>query len=322
VRVGVAITRTSVLSEAVAMNDTTLIERSSNAIEGKTRPKVSPWRLAIIAAAATGVVGVLAFASYWWTTGRFIESTDDAYVGGDITVIAPKVAGFISEVAVKDNQPVRAGDILIRLDDRDYRAALARAEAAVAGREAALVHLDAGRRLQQSVVVESRASIAAADAEIVRTRDDEIRFRHLSSHAAASIETYQRAEAEYREALAAGDKARAQLDASERQLGVIDAERRQAQVALGAAVADRETARLNLSYTVLSAPIDGTVGNRSARLGAYATIGAQLLSLVPAGGLWVGANFKENQLARMRRREAVRIVADVLPGTVGYRECG
>jgi membrane fusion protein, multidrug efflux system len=111
VRVGVAITRTSVLSEAVPMNDTTLIERSSNAIEGKTRPKVSPWRLAIIAAAATGVVGVLAFASYWWTTGRFIESTDDAYVGGDITVIAPKVAGFISEVAVKDNQPVRAGDI-------------------------------------------------------------------------------------------------------------------------------------------------------------------------------------------------------------------
>jgi len=302
------------------MSDVTLIERSSQAPVAKPRVRVAHRRLAIVGAATIGIVGLLALGSYWWITGRFIESTDDAYVGGDITVIAPKVAGLISEVAVTDNQSVHAGDVLVRLDDRDYRAALARADATVADREAAILHLGATRRLQQAVIVQSRANIAAADAEIVRSRDDATRFQELSSRAAASIETYERAEAEYREALAVGERARAQLKASERQLDVIDTEKREAEATLAAALADRQTARLNLSYTVLRAPIDGTVGNRSAQLGAFAAIGAQLLSLVPARGLWVDANFKENQLAHMRQGQTARIVADVLPGTVfeGY----
>ena len=113
----------------------------------------------------------------WWTVGRFIESTDDAYVGGDITVIAPKVAGFISEVAVADNQAVHAGDLLLRLDDRDYRAALDRATAVVAAQKAALANLDATRRLQEAMVAEAKAGIAAADAEVARSEFDLVRYR-------------------------------------------------------------------------------------------------------------------------------------------------
>jgi membrane fusion protein, multidrug efflux system len=245
--------------------------------------------------------------------GRFIESTDDAYVGGDVTVIAPKVSGFIAEIRVKDNQPVQAGDLLVKLDDRDYRAALARADGSVDAEEAQLANLEATRRLQEAVIAEARAQIAAADAETVRANDDAVRFRDLSARSAASIQTYQKAQAEYEEARAGGEKARAAFDAAERQLHVIDTERLKTQAALAVAIADRDTARLNLGYTELRAPIDGTVGNRSARVGALATVGAQLLALVPAQGLWVDANFKESQLAGMRPDQPVRIKADVLP---------
>jgi membrane fusion protein (multidrug efflux system) len=290
------------------------IDRGVVSLPPKTATTGSRKRLLLAGGAI--VVGIAAtwYGYDWWTVGRFIESTDDAYVGGDVTVIAPKVSGFVAEVAVADNQAVHAGDLLVKLDDRDYRAALAKAEAAVAGQQATLANLDATRRLQQALIAQAQAGIAAADAEIIRAHDDQVRFRDLSAHAAASVQTSQKADADYKQALAAGDRARAAADAAVRQLDVIDTQKRQTEAALAGAVADRDTARLNLGYTELRAPIDGTVGNRSARQGAYATIGAQLISLVPAQGLWVDANFKENQLARMKPGQPVTISADVLPG--------
>jgi membrane fusion protein (multidrug efflux system) len=272
-----------------------------------------------LALAGAGIIIIAAatwFGHDWWTVGRFIESTDDAYVGGDVTVIAPKVAGFVAEVAVTDNQAVHAGDLLVKLDDRDYRAALAKAEAAVAGQQATLANLDATRRLQQALIAQAQAGIAAADAEITRAKDDQVRFRDLAAHAAASIQTSQKADADYKQAIAAGDRAKATADAATRQIDVIDTQKRQTEAVLAGALADRETAQLNLGYTELRAPIDGTVGNRSARQGAFATVGAQLISIVPARGLWVDANFKENQLAKMVPGLTATISADVLPGEV------
>ena len=256
------------------------------------RRSVSTGRLALLGAAALVTAGAAVAGHHWWTVGRFIESTDDAYVGGEVTVIAPKVSGLIAKVLVTDNQAVHAGDLLVTLDDRDYRAALARAEASVAVQQATLANLDATTRLQQARIAEAEAAIVAADAETVRAREDQTRFRALSATAAASLQAYQKADSDYKQAVATGDRVRA------------------------AAEADRETARLNVEYTELRAPIDGTVGDRSARVGAYATIGAQLVAVVPAVGLWVDANFKENQIAAMRPGEAATITADVLPGEV------
>jgi membrane fusion protein (multidrug efflux system) len=264
-------------------------------------------RLAICGAVALAVLGVIAYGYHWLTVGRYIESTDDAYVGGDITVIAPKVAGFIEQVAVIDNQAVKAGDLLVKLDDRDYRAALARAEAAAEAQRATLANLDATRRLQLAI-------ISASDAEVTRSRDDEVRFRDLSAHSAASVQVFQRADADYKQALAQGQRARAALDAAERQLDVIDTQKRQTEAALGEAVAGADLARLNVGYTELRAPIAGMVGNRSARTGAFASVGSQLVSIVPAQGLWVDANFKESQLARMQPGLRATVTADVLPG--------
>jgi membrane fusion protein (multidrug efflux system) len=267
-----------------------------------------------------GAVGlaVLAVAGWqgvqWWRAGQFFETTDDAYVGGDITVIAPKVAGFITELAVADNQAVRQGDLLLRLDDRDYRAALAKTAAAMAGQRATLAYLDATARLQQAVIAQGQAGIDAADAEIARSRDDQSRYRQLSASAAASVQLFQKADADYRQALAAGARARAVLDAAQRQTEVIATQKQQAEAALAGAIAERDTAQLNLEATELRAPIDGVVGDRSAHVGAYAVVGAQLLAIVPARGLWVDANFKESQIAAMQPGQPVSVAADILPG--------
>jgi membrane fusion protein, multidrug efflux system len=211
---------------------------------------------------------------------------------------------------------VHAGDVLVKLDDRDYVAARARAVAAVAAQQAALANLVATRHLQEAVIAQAQAGIAATDAEIERSKEDQARYRRLQQSSAVSLQESQKADADYKDAIASGARARAALSASQRQLDVIDSQSQQAQAALAQANADRDVAELNLSYTELRAPMDGTVGNRSARPGSYATIGAQLMSLVPARGLWVDANFKESQLARMHAGQPVFVEADVLPGQV------
>jgi membrane fusion protein (multidrug efflux system) len=243
-----------------------------------------------------------------------MQTTDDAYVGGDVTVIAPKVPGFIAQLAVTDNQAVHAGDLLVKLDDRDYRAALAKTQAAVAVQAAALTNLDATASLQHALIAQAQAAIASANAEITRTYQDQIRAQNLVTNGAESVQDYQKADADYQEAVAAGDKARATLSAAERELEVIASQKQAAWAALAAAVADRDLAQLNLSYTELRAPIDGIVGNRSAQVGAYASTGAQLISLVPARGLWIDANFKESQLGHLRPGALASIQVDLLSG--------
>jgi membrane fusion protein (multidrug efflux system) len=273
-------------------------------------------RIAVVALIVFAGIGISKFTYDWWTVGRFIESTDDAYVGGDVTVIAPKVSGFIAQLFVTDNQQVHAGDLLIKLDDRDYRAALAKADAAVAIQQATLVNLDATRNLQESVIAQAQAEIAATDAEITRTHDDQVRAQQLVTSGVESTQDFQKADADYKEAVAAGEKSRASLTAAQRQLDVIGTQKLQAQAALNQAIADRDLAQLNLSYTELRAPVDGVVGNRSAQTGAYATTGSQLISLVPAHGLWIDANFKESQLARVRPGSPATVAVDSISGKI------
>ena len=271
-------------------------------------------RLGLSGLALLVAIGAAWYGNEWYTVGRFIESTDDAYVGGDITVIAPKVAGFIAEVAVTDNQAVHAGDLLARLDDRDYRAVLAKANAAVAAAQATLANLDATRRLQDATIAQVKTEVGAADAEVARSEFDLARYRQLAADQFASTQRLQQVDADHKKGVAAADRSRAAVEAAKRELDVIGTRKLQAEAALAQAIADRDLAQLNLNYTELRAPIDGTVGNRSARTGSYATVGAQLMSVVPSKGLWVDANFKENQLAKMHAGLPVSIEADVLPG--------
>ena len=296
------------------MNSITTAELPS-ATQQPVKPKGRLVKRLVVPVVVIGaLVGLGFYANHWWTAGRFIEETDDAYVGGDVTVIGSKVAGYISELRVTDNQFVHAGDLLARIDDRDYRAGVLKAEGAVAAEEALLANLDATAHLQQALIAQARASIAAAQAEMTRAGADHLRYQRLVQRSAVSVENAQRAEATSKTAQAEYARAQATLLATQRQLDVIATQKQQARAALMQAQADRDIAQLNLSYTELRAPVDGVVGNRKARVGAFAAAGSQLLVVVPARGLWVDANFKEDQLAAMLPGQAVSIRADVLPG--------
>ncbi|MDQ3594111.1 MAG: biotin/lipoyl-binding protein, partial [Pseudomonadota bacterium] len=135
------------------------------------------------------VAGGVWYASHWWLVSRFIEDTDDAYVGADVTVISAKVPGYISEVTVQDNQFVRAGDVLARIDVRDYRTALAKADGAVAAQQASLANLDATEQLQLAVINQAKAQIDATDAEAQRAGDDQTRYQNLVRSQAVSVES-------------------------------------------------------------------------------------------------------------------------------------
>lgn len=271
-------------------------------------------KAALMAGAALVGATALWYGWSWWTVGRFVQSTDDAYVGGEVTTLASKVPGFVQTVAITDNQVVKAGDLLVKLDDRDYRAQLARAEANVDAQHASLANLDANAHLQRAIADQAKAEIVATAAELERATYDVDRYRTLSNNQNASLQRFQQADADHKKAHAADLKAHATLDAAERKLDVIETQKQQAHAALRQAIAERDLARINLGYTEIRSPIDGVVGNRRARVGSYATTGAQLVSIVPNHGLWVDANFKENQLARIRQGQPVKIVADLLPG--------
>jgi len=288
-------------------------ESSGQSAAGNKKSKQG-WLKIVVALAL--IVALAAYLIYWFTEGRYWEHTDDAYVGGDITVIAPKVPGNIAQVLVTDNQRVKAGDLLIKLDDRDYVAVLNKLGAAVQAQEATLANIDAERHLQEAVIEQGKAGVLASRAETSRARDDQARYQSLSSKAAVSVQSFQKADADYKQAQANDQKAQAGLHAAQRQLEVLATQKQKAQAALQQAIAERKLAELNVAYTELRAPVDGVVGNRRARLGAYAATGAQLLSVVPAQGLWVDANFKENQIAHFRAGMAVKIKADVLPAEV------
>ncbi len=268
--------------------------------------------LALIGVIAAGGIGWYGWD--WWRVGRFIETTDDAYVGGNVTTLSPHVAGFVDKILVGDNQFVHAGQLLIQLDDRDYQADLAHAEAVVRHQTAALANLHAKYALQQSMIDQAGADLLAKQAEAGFAHEDAVRYHALAVSTFGSLQTYQKAFAADRKAEATVRSGEAGLDAARQQLAVLDTEIAETAASQAQAQADLRSAELDLGYTRIRSPIDGYIADRSAQIGAYATVGTALLSIVPAHGLWIDANFKEDELARMRPGQRAAIVADVLPG--------
>ena len=269
----------------------------------------------LVAGAGLLTLAAAVYGANYIASGQYLQSTDDAYVGGDVSSLAPQVSGLIAQVAVTDNETVHAGQLLVALDDRPYRAALAQADANVAGAQAALTNLDATEKLQQSVIAEAQTDITAADAAEVLARANQSRYARLAASAAGTEQDAQTASATLAQDIAAAQKTRAALAAETARLGVIETQKTQAQASLAAAEANRDVATLNEQYTQIRAPFDGVIGDRAAHVGDYASAGSQLLSLVPTTGLWVDANFKEDQLAHMQPGQTVQIVADIAPGT-------
>jgi membrane fusion protein (multidrug efflux system) len=253
---------------------------------------------------------------HWWTVGRFFQDTDDAYVGGNVTPISPHISGFIAEIAVTDNQLVKAGQLLIRIDDRDVHAAADHAVAILEQRKAALGSLRAKYTLQQATIHQAQADRDAKTAQADFAKIDAQRYQTLARTDAGSQQNAQRTTALDQAAHASVESAEAALVAARQQLSVLSADIDAAVADVAQAEADLQTARLNLGYAEIRSPIDGYIGNRAAQVGGYVAQGTYLLTVVPAHGLWVDANFKEDQLVRMETGQPATIAADTLPGHV------
>jgi membrane fusion protein (multidrug efflux system) len=273
------------------------------------RKKVVP-SVVIVAA----VIGVLAW--QWATQWRYIESTDDAYVDGDITGIAPKVSGYVVEVAAGDNRTVAKGDVLVRVDDRDYRAKAEEARAVVAARTAQWAQLDDRVAVQQAMAQQASATISAAQADVKRARQDLERTGRLVREDYVSRQRFDLNTADAAKAEAGLRGSGAQLAAARHQLAVLAHERAIALAQLEQAKAQLALAETDLDATVLRTPIDGVIGNRGVRVGQYVRPGQHLLAVVPLAGVWVDANFKETQLGRLRPGQPAEIAVDAYSGVV------
>ncbi|TDY51606.1 membrane fusion protein (multidrug efflux system) [Paraburkholderia rhizosphaerae] len=267
-------------------------------------------------AVCMAVIGVAASGRTALIGDSTTESTNDAYVAADFTLVAPRVAGQVSEVRVEDNQRVKAGQLLVRIDDRDFRAALMSADADVTAARASVANYDAEIARQPSLVDQARATLRADDASVVFARANAARYQNLSDAGAGTTQEQQHASSTLAEQLAKQSHDQAALLAAQQNLDVLRTQRDKAAGALAHAQAAREQAKLNLSYTEIRAPIDGKVGRRSARVGAFVTTGTPMLAIVPLSEAYIVANFQENQLTRMRPGEPVRIKVDSMPGVV------
>jgi membrane fusion protein, multidrug efflux system len=272
-------------------------------------------RAALALAAALGVAAAADFGHYYLTTGRYLETTDDAYVKADSTIIAPKVSGYIAQVLVSDNQPVTAGQLLAKIDDRDFRAALRQAEADVAAAEAAVRNLDAQLALQQPIIEQGTTDIAAAEANLKFAQEEQARYDGLMKTGSGTVQRAQQTDAALRANTAQWQHAKSGLLAAERRVDVLTTQRAQAIAQRDRAAAMEQQAALNLSYTAVTAPVDGTVGARSLRVGQFVQAGTQLMAVVPLDAVYVVANFKETQLNHVRNGQPVEIKIDSFHST-------
>lgn len=271
-------------------------------------------RAALATALLGSAVGAGMYGYHYWTIGRFLEDTDDAYVKADYTIIAPKVSGYITEVAAHDNEAVKAGQVLARIDDRDFRTALGQAQADVATAQAGIKNIDAELDLQNSVIAEAKASVAADEATAGFAREDAARYRALVKTGATSVQTAQQATTSLEQKIAVLQHDSAGLAAAKKQVAVLEAARAKAETLLTHNQAVEHQAELNLSYTTIASPIDGTIGARSLRVGQFVQAGTQLMAVVPLHAVYIVANFKETQLTNIRRGQPVAVGIDSFPG--------
>ncbi|MDP2698672.1 HlyD family secretion protein [Thalassospira sp.] len=267
--------------------------------------------LPIFAAAIIG--GGAYYGVYWVTEGQFHQETDNAYLQADEVAISPKVSGYVADLRVAENQPVRRGDLLIAIDDTDYRAALKQSMAAWQAKVAAVQTMDEQILLQAAAIEQAEANLQMARVELGRTADDFDRYQDLVKKGAASRQKFDYAKADRQKAQAEVSAANATLSVEKGRLAVLHAQRIEAERAVSQADAAREIAQQALDDTCIYAPFDGVIGNRSVQTGALVQPGEQLLVLVPLPGVYAVANFKETQIGHMAPGQKVRIDVDAFP---------
>lgn len=278
--------------------------------KGRTRIGKKPIVLAILLAA----IGFGGYEGYqWWETGRFLVSTDDAYVQADITILSAKISGYIASVAVANNQSVKAGDLIAKIDEGDYRLALQSAKDKLATQQSAVARI--GRQIEaaKASVDQAEAQVAAARADAERTAGDFSRQQQLAQSNYASKATFETAKAERDRAAANVRSAQAALSLAQANVDVLSAQQVEAQRVSAEQQTAVEKAERDLSFTEIRAPVDGVIGNKAVEVGTFVQPGARLAALVPLTSVHVDANFKETQLANLKPGQKVHVEVDAFP---------
>jgi membrane fusion protein (multidrug efflux system) len=267
--------------------------------------------LAIALALAAGAVGWFGYG--WWTVGRFTVSTDDAYVGAYNTTLAAKVSGYVAKVLVADNSRVRAGDVIATLDDGDYRLAVESARDKVATQQATVARIGHQIEAQHAAVAQANAQLISAQAAVTRSQLELDRQNMLASRDFASRQTLEQAQESRDQAVAGVQGAQAALASASANVDVLKGQQQEAIDTVDELKTALAKAERDLSFTIIRAPIDGVIGNRAVQVGDYLQPGQRLATLVPLDEVYVDANFKETQLARLRPGQPVLIAIDALP---------
>jgi membrane fusion protein, multidrug efflux system len=269
--------------------------------------------IGLLVAGSVFIAAATAMAPDGWVPGERSTSTNNAYVQGDLTPISPKIGGYIAEVAIRDNQAIKSGDVLFRIDDSDYRARLNQAAAGVATRRAMLGSLASRVEQQRAIIEQAVAALRGAEADANRAALDFTRFRELTARGFVSQARLDQAEADHLRARAKVNEAAANVAAARGQLDVLESQRPQLQADIDAAIAARRLAEIELEHTIVRSPADGRVGERRVRAGQYVRPGTLLVAIVPHD-FWVVANFKETQIPAMQTGDTVTISVDAIPG--------
>jgi len=276
-----------------------------------------PLRNALFIAGGVAVlIGACIYGHGWWTSGRFMISTDDAYLQADSVSISPQIAGYIVAAPVQDNQAVAPGQLLARIDDRDYRTALAAAQANADSAAAGAEMLVQQMAQQTYAIAEAQAAVASDQATLSFARQNYGRYASLAQNGAATAQEAQQSGTSAKNSQANLQRDLAALGVARTQMAVLSAELVKAQAGVGLAQANLAQARLNLGYTIITSPIEGVVGERSLRVGQYVEAATPLMAVVPLQSVYITANYKETQLTDVRPGQKVAISVDTFPGAV------
>jgi membrane fusion protein, multidrug efflux system len=270
-------------------------------------------RSLIAAAAAIAIIAGGAFGTEWWVNGRYVISTDDAYVRAHNTTLASKISGYVQNIPVEDNATIRAGDVIATIDDGDYKLAADAAREKVATQQATVDRIGRQVIAQNAAIDQAKAQMVSAQAAAKRMQLELDRQQSLAAQKFASQQTLEQAQANRDQSSAAVDNAQAGIDAAAANLDVLKAQQQEAARTLDELKTALAKAERDFSFTVIRAPVDGVFSNRAVQTGDYVQTGQRIASLVPLDDVYVDANFKETQLARLQPGQPVSISVDALP---------
>jgi membrane fusion protein (multidrug efflux system) len=305
---GEALASASVVDFAPAADDNVSVGGA-----GEAAPKIGSRRKLMLGVALLAFAAAASGGYLYWDHARRFESTDDAFIAARQFAVAPKVSGYVNAVLVSDNEHVAAGDVIARIDDRDYRVAFDQAEAQVVNAEAAIQNIGGMIAVQDALSSANQAQVAQAEAALAFAKQQADRYQELARNGAGSVQNAQQYLSQLQQQEAAVASAQAMFKQPKRQIEALKAQRAAAIANLAQAKAQREQAELNLAYATIKAPQSGRVVSLGASVGQYAQPGTNLAMFVP-DEIWVTGNFKETQLDAMRPGQPVSLRVDAYPG--------